>query len=65
MPVQPPGLIVKSGKNGPSELCCVFIGKTDLGFPWRLGYPQPPALAEKLQIHIKIEISGKSKSRGV
>lgn len=65
MLVQPPGLTVKFDKNGPSELLCLFISKRDLGFPWRLGCPQPPALAEKLQIYIKVELSGKSKSPGV
>lgn len=58
MPVQPPEPIVKLGKNRPSELCCLFIGKMDLGFLWRLGCPQPPTLAEKLWIHIKVELSG-------
>lgn len=65
MPVQPPGLIVKRNKNGPSEVHCLLIGKTDLGFLQRLGCPQPPASAEKLQIHIKVELSGKSKSHGM
>lgn len=53
-------LIVQMGKIGPSELCCWFICKINVGFWWRLGRPQPPVLAEKLRIHVDVELSGRS-----